>query len=258
VIVRYWISILIQLMLFQPVMLYARPPEISPRVVLWAWERRENLLFLEGSGIEAAFYAGTIIFDRDSTVLRPRLNPLVAPEGLPLTAVFRLENMQSGPPSGVQAEEAVLIISGMCSGRKLYGVQIDYDSRISERGFYAALLRDLRKKMPPGFRLSITALASWSHMGSFIDDLEVDEAVPMLFRMGPDGALVRKGFAGGSFMKASRCSGVVGISLDEPLPAPEYLRNRKIYIFSPHSWTPEIFGDALLKIRRHMNGEDLP
>ena len=65
-------------------------------------------------------------------------------------------------------------------------LQVDFDAKRSERGFYAALLRSLRSQMPPQLPLSIAALASWCSNDDWISGLPIDEAVPMLFRMEPD------------------------------------------------------------------------
>lgn len=57
-------------------------------------------------------------------------------------------------------------------------LQVDFDARASQHTFYARLLRDLRRQMPPSLPLSITALASWCSYDDWIRGLPVDEAVP--------------------------------------------------------------------------------
>lgn len=232
--------------------------EVGNEIVIWAWERAENLLFLKDGEARVAFYAGIIAYEDSKTFFTPRRQPLVISSEVPLTALFRIENRQDLPPASQQAEDSVRIIAGTCENKEFAGVQIDFDARSSERGFYRNFIRGLRRELPPSTALSITALASWSHSGSWIESLPLDEAVPMLFRMGADGAVVRKGLAGESFMQASLCRKSAGVSLDEPLPHAQYLQNRKIYIFNPVPWTGEDFEKALIRIESHIKGEDLP
>jgi len=89
--------------------------------------------------------------------------------------------------------------------------------------------------------LSITALASWCAGDRWMRGLPIDEAVPMLFRMGPlnepYAALARSTSAG-----APECRGALGTSLDEPL----HIRagTRRVYVFNASPWTPASVGRA--------------
>jgi hypothetical protein len=82
--------------------------------------------------------------------------------------------------------------------------------------------------------LTVTALASWC-MQTWLDDLPIDEAVPMLFRMGP-GAAEFRAIGKSGLWKAKICRGSVGLSTDEPQVA---ARGRRVYIFNPAGWTVE-------------------
>ena len=64
-------------------------------------------------------------------------------------------------------------------------IQIDFDAADSERDVYRRLLARVRAVLPRTVPLSMTALASWCVGDTWLDGLPVDEAVPMLFRMGP-------------------------------------------------------------------------
>ena len=48
------------------------------------------------------------------------------------------------------------------SGNPLHGIQIDFDVRTRELNNYLLFLRDLRRRLPPQYRLSITGLLDWS------------------------------------------------------------------------------------------------
>ena len=79
------------------------------------------------------------------------------------------------------------------------GVQLDIDSPTSTLAEYAAFLREIRKTLPAGYQLSITALLDWfrpgTAVGSVID--QVDEFVPQFYdlgnpRNGDDSAIAAK------------------------------------------------------------------
>ncbi|HVW83371.1 MAG TPA: DUF3142 domain-containing protein [Bryobacteraceae bacterium] len=63
------------------------------------------------------------------------------------------------------------------------GVQLDIDSPTSALPQYAAFLREVRKGLPDGWRLSITALLDWFRSGTSVGDVirETDEFVPQFY-----------------------------------------------------------------------------
>ena len=62
-----------------------------PRVILWAWERPEDLRFINPQEIGVAFLAETIILRGDRAIIRPRLQPLASARlaGEPGAAAWR-------------------------------------------------------------------------------------------------------------------------------------------------------------------------
>jgi hypothetical protein len=85
--------------------------------------------------------------------------------------------------------------------------------------------------------LNITALASWCLGDPWIGDLPVNDAVPMLFRMGQGEPREITDFS------APVCRSSIGLSTDElrqGLP-----RGRRLFIFHPRPWTPQAFHDAM-------------
>ncbi|MCP5111607.1 MAG: hypothetical protein GY953_12310, partial [bacterium] len=65
-------------------------PEL-PKNMLWAWERPEDLSFLDCDAIGVAYLAETVILDGRRAGYRPRLQPLKVPDGCPMVAVVRIE-----------------------------------------------------------------------------------------------------------------------------------------------------------------------
>ena len=216
------------------------PATDRARLTLWAWERPEQLTFLGSRDVRVAFLAASIYLD-DEPLLRPRLQPLRVNPETPLTAVIRLELTPKTPHVFTDTYRAMVTqqILDAIDLPRVRAVQIDFDATKSQRGFYRALLQDLRSKLSPGTALSITALGSWCLGDDWISGLPIDEAVPMMFRMGIDRGNIVRALDGGDDFREPLCRTSVGISTDEPWPQP--LLGRRIYIFNPHPWTSTTF-----------------
>ena len=218
----------------------ARPVHAS-QVIPWAWERPEDLRFLSGPNasshdVEIAALARTVTLRRDDVVVTPRMQPLVLPLHSNMIAVVRVEAPLTARPSlsDAQRQRAADAIVKAADLPGVRTVQIDFDATLSQRDFYRALLSDARARLPEQTRLSITSLASWCVNDSWLKDLPIDEAVPMLFRMGRGEAAVRSYLKGGGDFTAGICRQSVGISTDEALPA--LPSGRRVYVFSPRPW----------------------
>ncbi len=210
---------------------------VLPKLVLWAWERPEDLEFLDSSQVGVAYLAGTLHLTADEVVAAPRLQPLRVTEGTRMIAVIRVEPDTNRQPllSAQQREQSVAAIIRLADRPAVQAVQIDFDARLSQRAFYTELLRELRRRLPRGQWLSITALASWCLDDNWIAGLPINEAVPMLFRMGRDASEVRRRLRTGGDFNEHACRVSLGVSTDEPLP--RLPRGRRVYIFHPKPWT---------------------
>jgi hypothetical protein len=128
------------------------------------------------------------------------------PEELPAAReywlVFRCESRRV-PDAGFAAELAkgVPSLAAEAARRNLpvRGVQLDMDSPTGSLEKYANLLHDFKKRLPPGYELSITALPDWFRDGTAIDRVvaEIDEFVPQFYDMGkpaspPDEPVIAK------------------------------------------------------------------
>ncbi len=212
-------------------------PQKGAPVVLWAWERPEDLSFINPERTDIAFLAGTVRIQNDTVQLDPRHQPLKMPAGSTPIAVVRIESDRRALPDlgpGTKRDVASAIVHLAASFQAAH-VQIDFDARVSEREFYRDLLQDVRKQLPDTVPLSITALASWCMQDAWISGLPVQEAVPMLFRMGPEGRDILRALEKDGEFREPLCRGSVGISLDEPLA--RLPRGKRIYVFSPAAWT---------------------
>ena len=219
-------------------------------VTRWAWERPEDLRGLDG---DVAFLAATVRVRAAAAVadaaaqpvlvqVVPRQQPLQVGPGARLTAVVRIE-VAPGLAAGLDAAVRARIVAVArravavrpADAPEVPALQLDYDARVSERPFYRALLAELHGALP-ATRLSITALASWCLRDRWFDDLDmIDEAVPMVFDLGPDRRRVRAALLAGADFGSPLCQRSLGVALDEPLPA-HVLPGRRRWLWSRRPW----------------------
>lgn len=221
-----------------------------PNIVLWAWERPENLNFIDPDKIGIAFLARTIYLRGDRVVVKPRLQPLTVPDGTKLVAVTRIESDRSNPPvlSSEQKTKIVSEIVSLIHINNVFTIQIDFDAKVSERDFYRKIITDLRNSLHDSIGLSITALASWCIYDTWISDLPIDDAVPMLFRMGADRKQIIMYLESGGDFRLSVCKHSLGISTNEPiLKLPS---SRRIYIFNSRSWSKTAFDKIISEVKK--------
>jgi hypothetical protein len=233
-----------------------------PQTFVWAWERPEDLTFIDARNTGVAYLAETIFVSNSQAqpdsaasgvVIRPRMQPLRIPDGAALMAVARIEMRGELPPDksvGAQAdpriEEVATEIAHLAEIPGVEAVQVDFDATVSQRAFYSAILAELRRRLPAEMPLSVTALASWCYGDPWINSLPIDEAVPMLFRMGVDDRNIRQKLADGEDFHSPVCGESLGFSTDERVPvvSPAMLSGRRIYWFHPRPWTAAAFHSA--------------
>ncbi len=230
--------------------LYSSDISQIPKVVLWAWERPENFDFINPDEIGVAFLAKTIYMNGDKIIVKPRFQSLKMPHGTKLIAVARIESDRHNP-SKLSSDQLLKIASEL--NKLAYindaiAIQIDFDATLSERSFYRQLILKLRNTLPNSIALTITALASWCVYDNWISDLPIDEAVPMLFRMGVDRRQIISYLKAGNNFRPSMCKSSIGISTDEPIP---FLSSEKrVYIFNPISWSKSALEKVLKEVKK--------
>jgi len=221
-------------LLFQPASALALDQMVQPKVVLWAWERNEDLRYINPETTGIAFLANRILIKGERFYSHPRSQSLKIPEKVWLEAVVRIHVV------GLSRAIPLRLVPDMADDiirfARLAGIsslQLDFDATYSQRAFYKALLLEIRKKMGNEYPVSITALASWCVHDDWLKTLPIQQAVPMFFRMGDERPLFVQHLKNGHLIPVCRQS--LGISLDEPIERlPE---SRSLYIFNPHAWT---------------------
>lgn len=217
-----------------------KPNDRLPKIVLWAWERPEDLRFLNAAEFGVAYIAQTLFLRESEVVFRPRRQPLEINPDVYLIAVTRIETDRTRHPSlsDPQKKQIIEFIRQTLERPNVKAVQIDFDALVSERNFYKQLVKDLRRELPANVPLTITALASWCVGDAWFNEMPVDEAVPMAFRMGADDKPIRDYLAKGNDWREPLCRGSYGIALDEPLRM-DFKSERRFYIFNHEAWKAE-------------------
>ena len=209
-----------------------------PDLILWAWERPEDLRFLDPANAGVAVLAGTVTLNDGRVDFRPRMQPLLVNPGTRLMSVVRIES------SGKSGADPAVVAERILATARLPGVsaiQIDYDAGRSERAFYREIVRRVRGGLPRPMPLTLTALVSWCASDHWIDGLPVAEAVPMYFRMGPE--LYLRSAA----LRSPLCATSTGLSTDDLVRIPLH---RRVYLFHPRPWTREAFRNAVSEVNR--------
>lgn len=236
---RVWLLAFVVLVPISILALRPKPKPLShlPPVIVWAWERPEKLDFIDTDKVGVAFLAKTLRLQGDRVLSRPRLQPLQLAPNTKLIAVVRIESDHPNL-SETQLQQTVKEIAKVAELPGISVAQIDFDATVSERDFYKSLLSELRRQLTASTSLSITALASWCAGDQWFADTPIDEAVPMLFRMGID----QRRFQSRPEFDAPKCRNSAGVSTDEPVTPPAVDR---LYIFNPKPWSRDSLNSAL-------------
>jgi hypothetical protein len=216
----------------------SRPAFELPSVMLWAWQRAENLSFIDTHTTGVAYLAGTAkILPNGFPEFEPRLQPLKLRPGTPVLAVVRIE----ATARHAQAQVAPLVqgLRQVVHEPAIRGLQIDFDARVSERAFYLSLLHALETQSP--VPVGVTALASWCGGDQWLEHTDIAEAVPMFFRMGKDETHNMQ-------VTSSLCASSIGLSTDEPWPSHRPPGLKRIYVFSPRAWNRDLYSQTLHRI----------
>ena len=203
--------------------------------MLWAWERPEDLRFLP-SNVGVAYLRTTVAVGPAGVRIAPRRQSLRVRAGAFLMAVVRVEvRPRTVSLTSATRERIVGALVDAARSPGARAVQIDFDARASQRGFYREVLVDARRALGAGTWLSMTALASWCEGDAWLDALPVHEVVPMVFSMGTDGAAVLGALRARGGFRSAACRTSVGWAAGEASTALRGVTRR--YVFNAHPWT---------------------
>jgi hypothetical protein len=218
-----------------------------PSVLLWAWERPEDLRFAPRLGVGVAALDRTITVHGAQIETALRRQRVLLDPATPLVAVVRVE----ADREAAQAADPARVAEAVAAAAQRPGIralQIDFDAAASQRAFYAALLSGVRRRLPRDLPLSMTALASWCAGDTWIEALPVDEAVPMFFEMGPDRFAIAGRLHHDVPFGDGHCARAIGVSTREPLGRVPLAA--RAYVFSYQPWTIETAAAAVRGVQR--------
>lgn len=207
----------------------------APSLIIWAWERPEDLRFVGGAA-EVAVQSGFVEIAGDRLITRGRRYPLFVTRP-PSIALVHIQIDPSVPLAWTidMRRRVAAAVLHFATRIPAPTVQIDFEVRASQRHVLLDLLHDTRRALPSSTRLSMTALASWCENETWLDAAPVDEIVPMLFRMGRGDEIIRNRLEAGGDFRHPRCRTAFGIATDAPVRRAPL--GRRVYLFNPRSWT---------------------
>lgn len=241
----------------------------GPAPVFWSWYHDDDLRAAPGA---VAMLVDRIVIDGQTIKHHRRLNKLQTRANAPITAVVRVE-VKKLPESGGQEQfieslsKSIINLTFGC-GRRVEGLQIDFDAKSNERVFYKQLLTRLKKSMPNGTELSMTALASWVTGDHWLAADKwltgangVSEVVPMFFSMGQGESSSLSALKNSAALESPVKLKSIGLSIDEK-SAPSILLSKdgfrnfhRVYFFSSRGWNKQNVEQALDYLSRHTKGE---
>jgi hypothetical protein len=135
-----------------------RMPIDMPALVLWAWDRDDDLSFIDIRDTAVAYLAATVILRGETVLLTPRHHPLAPPQGTRLIAVAHVEVDRYEPPvmSDAQALAFAETLAALRAIRPGEFLQIDFEATASQRAFFVQAVAALRERLPDA-TLSATA-----------------------------------------------------------------------------------------------------
>ncbi|QEE26822.1 DUF3142 domain-containing protein [Terriglobus albidus] len=208
-------------------------PARAPVIMLWAWERPEDLRTLSPDIAGVAFLAQRV-FLNDGVHSIPRHQPIRVPESIYAVAVTRIEIRPGFRDTEAMRAQTAAAIVQTATLADINGLQIDFDATPAQRAFYTDVLQRVRAATPASMSLTMTALVSWcAESDGWLHTLPVDQAIPMHFRLG-----VHIGYFA---TREPLCVASVGLSTDESQEYPA-TRPRQVYLFSPKPWTEAELG----------------
>jgi hypothetical protein len=212
-------------------------PQSMPDTILWAWETPQDLTTLDPTHTGVAYLAESLTLS-DTVARRPRFQPLRLAPNTAVMAVVRIQPTPGFKDTSALRAATVEALAKVAAQPNTRAFQIDFDATRSQRDFYAAILQQLRPKLPAAMPLSITALVSWCGSdraaAAWLSTLPIDEAVPMYFRLG--GSSQPTAIKPTYPITQPLCRSSIGVSTDETWPT--LPQNSRIYLFSPHAWSP--------------------
>jgi hypothetical protein len=104
-----------------------------PALVLWAWDRDDDLRFIDTRDTAVAYLAATVILRGDGVFLAPRHNPLQLPDGTVRVAVAHVESDRAEPAvlNAAQMRRFIDVLAALGSSARRWPRSAPFSSRRS-------------------------------------------------------------------------------------------------------------------------------
>lgn len=219
----------------------ASPAEVASSLahgVAWIWPDSNGPRRYR----EAAVLVESLTLRASGVERGGRQQPMALPAGVRLLPVVHVEAAADAPADFTPAQrEAVIAAVRRHAGTAAAGaglLQLDFEAPPRQREAYRALVAAAREALPADVRLSVTALAHWCTQGDWLDRLDADEVVPMLYRLGGHADDWRRRFERGDAGLARRCRGpALGFATHDPPPPALLARAARPYWFDEAAWS---------------------
>jgi hypothetical protein len=215
----------------------AGAPPASAQDVAWIWPAGD---LPDPPLAEAAVLVESVILGSGPPRIEPRRRALLLDPGTRVTPVV---HVQPDRAAGALADrDAQVIVAALLRAQRRTTsgwVQLDFEAPLALRESWRALVAEVRRRLPAGTRLSVTALASWCSGSAWLHDLAADEVVPMFFHLGPDaGAWIWSAVEHPERLHPSCREGAAGFSVQVPPPAALQRRYARRYWFHEQAPRP--------------------
>lgn len=213
--------------------------------VAWVWPQSNGPLAAPGTSApyrEAAVLLDALVLRAHGVERGGRTAPLQLAGGTRVVPVLHIESAADAPDTFTPTQREA-ILSAVRRHTEFAAraglLQIDFEAPARQRTAYRDLIASVRRQLPAGVRLSVTALAHWCTQGDWLDTLPVDEVVPMLYRLGPRADHWRSAFMQPDNPALARhCRGpALGFATNDPPPAALLARATRPYWFDESAWS---------------------
>ena len=187
-----------------------------------------DVRFLNPQQAGIAFHAASLhIAGRTDVYPTLRQPALRTPPGIYEMPVIRIEFLPDTSFSETQRDLTARMVVELAQVTRARAIQVDFDAPRRALPFYRELMQQVRARLGRDVWISMTALVSWCGDDSWLTGMDVDEIVPMMFRMGTTSAAVSH----------ARCRGSVGVSTQESVVPVDPAQ--RVYLFPDHQrWSP--------------------
>lgn len=221
------------------------------KIYLYSWERFDDFSFLKDSSLSNKItvvpLAGEINIYEDELYVNYRTHQIIIPNNIKSFPIIRINNFSSAEMFSKHVNKIEAFILSICSGHD--HCELDFDARESEYNNYINLMNNIKNKLPKT-KISITAPASWCYPKSWINNLPIEYAVPMVYRLGKDEKTIKNGDVSPLFISNPLCLENIALANDElDFNFKKYIKNKNIYLFNSENWNAYNFNDIINKIR---------